>query len=104
MSVSLSDPLVELTGRMEALMEQVDSALASAEPEDLFTLARHQADLLTQLKGCTVTEESAAALSRALEKSRHLARRIEDEMDEIRSRLTASANKKRIRGAYAAPH
>lgn len=100
----MADPLAALTDRMETLMGQVESALASADPEDLFTLARRQADLLSQLKGCPVTEENAPALSRALEKSRHLARRIEGEMAEIRSRLTASSNKKRIRNAYAPPH
>jgi len=89
---------------MDALMDKVESALTSAEPEALFTLARHQGVLLKKLKELPVPRESATSLALTLERSRRLALRIEGEMDNIRSLLTASANKKRIRGAYARPY
>lgn len=85
-------------------MVQAESTLDSAEPEELFTLARHQAALLQKLKAHTVPQEHAAALTCAMERSQRLALRIEEEMDDIRSLLTASGNKKRINGAYAAPY
>lgn len=85
-------------------MDQAESTLDSAEPDALFTLAQHQAALLEKLREHTVPQEHAAALAHALERSRRLALRIEGEMDAIRSRLTASANKKRIRGAYDTPY
>lgn len=89
---------------MEALMDRVEETLTSAEPEALSTLARHQADLMNTLRTLPVDQGHAEALSRILERSRNLALRIEGEMEAIRSQLTASANKKRIRGAYASPY
>jgi hypothetical protein len=89
---------------METLMGQAESILDSAEPDTLLTLARHQAALLDKLKGRPVAPEHTAALAHAMERSRQLALRIEGEMNSIRSLLTASANKKRISGAYAAPY
>ncbi|WP_236893123.1 hypothetical protein [Desulfoluna limicola] len=104
MSLSPSDTLIDVITAMEALMDEVESALDSAEPEALFTMARHQADLLEKLKELPVPQEIADPLARTLERSRHLALRIEAEMDAIRSLLTASANKKRISGAYASSY
>ncbi|WP_300674444.1 hypothetical protein [Desulfoluna sp.] len=99
--MSPSDPVADVINSMAALMDRVESILASDDPDTLFALARQQTALLDQLKKLTVPPESAASLTRTLERSRHLALRIEGEMDAIRSLLTTSANKKRLRGAYA---
>ncbi|WP_180140502.1 hypothetical protein [Desulfoluna butyratoxydans] len=104
MSVLPSETPADVMARMEALMDQVEASLSSADPEALFTLARRQADLVGELKKLPMDRSHAELLSRILERSRHLAQRIEEEMDAIRSQLTASANKKRIRGAYASPY
>ncbi len=89
---------------MEALLDEAKSTLNFAEPEAIVAMARHQATLLKRLEECPRSPESAPLLKRALKKSRHLALCIEAEMDTIRALLTASANKKRITGAYAAPY
>lgn len=104
MSLLPSDTLIDIITAMEALMDEVESSLDSADPDALFTMARHQAALLEKLKELPVPQERAESLARTLERSRHLALRIEGEMDAIRSLLTASANKKRISGAYASAY
>ena len=104
MFVLPSDTVTDVITAMETLMARAESILDSAEPDALFSLARHQAALLEKLKEHPVPQEHAAALTHAMERSRDLALRIEEEMDVIRSLLTASGNKKRINGAYAAPY
>ena len=89
---------------MEALLDEAESTLNSAESGAILTMAQHQAELLKRLKECPINPESAPPLARALKRSRHLAQCIEAEMEAIRSLLTASANKKRIKGAYTAPY
>lgn len=103
MSASPSNTSTDIPSALEALLDQVESTLDSAEPEALFTMAQHQADLLARLKKSAVTLENAPALTRTLNRSRAIALRIEKEMERIRARLTTSANKKRITGAYTAP-
>lgn len=101
MFVSPSDTVSDVITAMEALMEQAESILDSAEPDVLFTLAQRQAALMDKLKEHAVPQKHTAALTHAMERSLRLALRIEEEMDVIRSLLTTSANKKRISGAYA---
>lgn len=100
-SASPSETTPELIQAMGTLMDQVEATLTSAEPEALAALARHQAALLEKLRTHPVTGEFAESLALTLARSRRLAERIAGEMETIRTLLTASANKKRIRGAYA---
>lgn len=103
MSASRSNTTTDILETLERLLDQAESTLDSAEPDAIFTMAQHHADLLERLKKSAVTAENTSSLAQALDRSRTIALHIEKEMESIRTLLTASANKKRITGAYAAP-